>query len=151
MEIDLNRGVTIKTHPSGVQLYMYKDAPGVYLTAHGIEAPQKLAKEAGFDVDKLRKALVKKERMAQALEAVEQEFSAPESSHKVVAEKDGFSVMAIGFGKHNLIDPDDNKINPRPLTKQEAMALLDTFTGEKPKDDAKDAEVDKPKEKLDKK
>ena len=146
MEIDLNRGVTIKTHSSGVQIYMYKDNPGVYLTAHGTEAPQKLAREAGFDVEKLRRALVKKERMAQALEAVEQEFSAPESSHKVIAEKDGFSVMSIGFGKHNLIDPDDNKINPRPLTKQEAMALLEKFTsneGEGAKGDVTEGKVDK--------
>lgn len=143
MEIDLNRGVTIKTHPSGVQLYMYKDTPGVYLTAHGIEAPQKMAKEAGFEVERLRKALVKKERMAAALQAVEQEFSGSEAPHKEVAAKDGFRVMSIGFGKHDLIDPDDNKINPRPLTKQEAMALLDTFTSEKKeKTKDEDAKVD---------
>ena len=144
MEIDLNRGVTIKTHSSGVQIYMYKDTPGVYLTAHGTEAPQKLAREAGFDVEKLRRALVKKERMAQAMVAVEQEFSAPESSHKVIADKDGFSVMSIGFGKHNLIDPDDNKINPRPLTKQEAMALLEKFTEKGEGGDKVDNKDDKP-------
>jgi hypothetical protein len=48
--MDLDRGVTQKTHPNGTLIGMYKDAPGVYYSESGEPATEADAEQAGFDV-----------------------------------------------------------------------------------------------------
>lgn len=122
MVIDYDRGVTHKRHPSGLDVYMYKDQPGVFLNAFGREVTPDLAAAAGFDTDHLLKEKAKRERMALAMAAIEEEF---EGEAKQVKAKGEFKVVHVGFGRHNLLDPDGNKLNPRPLTKEEALKLLE--------------------------
>lgn len=52
IQVDLDRGVTAKMHPSGLRIYMYKDAPGLYYTVDNLPAARSLAAAAGFDVPK---------------------------------------------------------------------------------------------------
>lgn len=125
MVIDYDRGVTHKRHPSGLDVYMYKDQPGVFLNAFGREVTPDLAAAAGFDVDRLLKEKTKRERMALAMAAIEEEF---EGEAKQVKSKGEFKAVHVGFGRHNVLDADGNKLNPRPLTKEEALKLLEQMT-----------------------
>ncbi len=72
--IDVNRGVRIKRHPSMGLVYMYIDTPGVFLNTFGKEVPDKIASQAHFDVETLGKERIKRERMAEAMTAIEIEL-----------------------------------------------------------------------------
>ena len=56
--IDINLGCSIREHPEAGKLAMYKDTPGVYLNMFGQEVSEKVAREAGFEVDAHRRARV---------------------------------------------------------------------------------------------
>jgi len=74
--IDYDRGVVKRIHPNlGVDVYMYRDDPGVFLNAFGTEVDVELAKSCGFDVDKLEKAKRKKEMMAKAMIEIEAQLA----------------------------------------------------------------------------
>lgn len=133
MKIDLNRGVTIRRHAStGVQVFMYKDDPGVFLNAHGTEVDPALAASAGFDIDTLLKEKVKRERQAVAMAAIEAEFSAGPAKSEVVRSVDGFNLVAVGLGRHKVLDPDGEELHSTPLTLEEANLLLDQLTHTQP-------------------
>jgi hypothetical protein len=136
-KIDYDRGVLIMTHPgSGMDVYMYVDSPGEYLTAHGKEVNEKIAKEAGYDVEKLGKEKVRLERRRKAAQEIDAEFEI-EGKEEVVQEKEGFKVVAYGYGRHNVIDPDGNKLNNIPLTLDMALKLLSSFTTDEKPDEKK--------------
>ena len=141
MNIDLNRGVTKRIHVSGVAVYMYKDDPGKYLNAFGSEVEDELAKAAGFDVDTLGAARRKKERVAQAMSVIESEFAQDEGTEVVVAESQGFTVVSVGLGRHNLFDPESNKLNSNPLTEEEALRLLEQMVPKSPEQEATNEEA----------
>lgn len=124
--IDYNRGVIKRTHPlNGVAIYMYVDTPGDYLNAFGTTVADKLAKEAGFDVDVLSKQKLKRERLAQAREAIEREIDTSDVTREMIVERNGFSVTHIGLGRYVVEDPDGTVMNPTPLSKQIALKLFD--------------------------
>lgn len=133
--IDYNRGVLKKVHNKlGVDVYMYKDTPGVYLNAYGTEVSEALAAEAGFDIETLGRARLKRERMAQAMAAIEQELN-PEvgaGERKLVEERGGFKIMDIGLGRHIVEDPDGNKLTAAPLPLETAKVLLERLTPNEP-------------------
>lgn len=133
--ISYKRGVFIKTEAlSGIDVFMYVDTPGVYLNAYGTEVSEELAKQAGFDVEKYGKEKLKRERMAAAMTAIEQELQlADEQEHKVVAEKGGFKVKDLGLGRAIVEDPDGNKLVPTPIPVEQAKLLLKKLVPDKAK------------------
>ncbi len=128
MEIDLNRGVTIKADPSsGARVYMYKDTPGVFLNDHGHEVADSLASRAGFATKDLKRQRLKREAIATASAEIEAEFESEkaEQNSKVVKEtKDGYKIKQFAFGRCWVFGPDGDKMHDKPLTKQEAIHLL---------------------------
>ncbi len=128
-EIDVNRGVNIKTDPStGARVYMYKDTPGVFLNDHGHEVADSLASRCGFPIKELKKQREKREALSRATAEIEAEFEADQASQKsekVIKEsEDGYKIVQFAFGRCWVFGPDGDKLHPKPLTKQEAHHLF---------------------------
>ncbi len=128
MEIDLNRGVTIKMDPaSGARVYMYKDMPGMFLNEHGHEVEDALAARCGFQIKELKKKRLKREALATATAEIEAEFESEkaEQNFKVVKQtEDGYKIKQYAFGRCWVHGPDEDKMHDKPLTKGEAVHLL---------------------------
>lgn len=125
LKIDYDRGVQKRHHGSGLEIYMYVDAPGVYLNSHGTEVSEALAQQAGYPTEDLGRQRVMKERMAQATEAIAREMGIAPKEKKVVKEKGGFKVIDIGIGRHQIEDPDGAVLTPQPLPLEQATRLLE--------------------------
>lgn len=124
--IDFDRGVMICSHPSGVDVYMYFDDPGVYLTAHATKVSEEMARAAGYDVEVWGKKRQIRVAMAQAQAKVMEQFAAAElEANIVVKEKGGFKVVDIGVGRFVIKDPDDETITDQAMSKEAAEILLD--------------------------
>lgn len=125
-KIDYDRGVLKRIEPvSKLEVYMYVDTPGVYLNAHGTPVAEALGKSAGFPVEFYAKQRVRKERMAQAMDAISTELDLVENVTTVVREKGGFKIVDIGLGRHQVHDPDGDNLTKEPLTAQQADLVLD--------------------------
>lgn len=122
-KIDLDRGVIIRNHSSGMQVYMYADTPGVFLNANEIEVGNQIAHEAGYDVPALARARQKREAMAAALAAVEAEFD-DGSAGAVLEERNGYRLVARGAGLFQIEDTEGSILTPRPLSEQEACSVF---------------------------
>lgn len=132
-KIDLDRGVLIRKHSgASMYVYMYIDTPGVYFNAHGNEVPEALAKAAGFDVETFGKERYKREKMQEFRGQLDRELEVATVKEKVIAKRDGYRVVARPLGTADVYDPDDQKLNDKPITEAEAMLLLD-FMAPKPK------------------
>lgn len=126
MKIDYDRGVIKRTHrPSGVDVYMYVDEPGVYRNAFETEVSEAFAKQAGFDVATLSKQRLRKERVEAALAAIDQDIGETGSTRKVVKTHGGFKIVNIGLGRHNVEDPDGGVLNSVPLPLEQAQKLVE--------------------------
>jgi hypothetical protein len=137
--IDLNRGVEIRKHKlSGMQIFMYRDTPGVYLNAFAKEVPEKLAQEAGFPIKEYSRKRVAKERMAKAMSAIEAELEVPEDDRPVLAERGGYRVIGLGLGRAHVTDEDGTPLTQEPVAADYALKLLTELAG---------PEVDTPKTK----
>lgn len=132
-----DRGVMKRSHPLGLDVYMYIDLPGEYMTAHGSPITEEFALAAGFPIDILRKEKIKRERMAQAKLAIEQELEVQVQTREVVTEEKGFKVIGIGLGRHMVEDPDGNILNKEPLALEQAKLLLVALTGSKAEEPSK--------------
>lgn len=126
--IDYDRGVIIKIHQqTGMDVFMYADEPGVFRNAFGTEIDASIAKEAGFDTDRLVKEKVKRERLAEAARSIEQELALADDEGKkdVVSERNGFKVIDVGLGRHFVEDPDGNRLTLHALPLEQAKGLLE--------------------------
>lgn len=125
--IDVNRGVMVKKHPAGFLVYMYMDTPGVYLNAFGNEVPEKIAEQSFFEIERLGKERVKRERMREAMTEIEMELELANSSLEeiVLWERGGYRVIELPLGNAIVMDEDGNKLNPVPIPQGEAKVLLD--------------------------
>lgn len=134
-KIDYDRGVIINIHSlTGMDVFMYADDPGKFLDAHGNIVPDVVAKEAGYDTEKLAKARVKKDRKEHALTLIDQEFADDkDTNEETVLEIDGFKVVTTGLGRHHVIDPDGNRLNNFPLTREAAEKLANQMGDAAPK------------------
>jgi len=143
--IDYDRGVIINTHRlSGMDVFMYVDDPGKFLTAHGATVYDKIAREAGYDVDKLAKDRMKKERKSQAMAMIDEELADDKDiKEEVVAERNGFKVITTGIGRHHVLDPDGNRLTSFPLAREAADKLLAGMAGEEKKTEEKKAGIKK--------
>jgi len=125
-KIDYDRGVLIRAHQAtGVEVYMYIDTPGEYLSVHGTPVTTELARQAGYPVDELGKKRELRERMKTAHANIEAELMLQAEEKKVVREKGGFRVVAFGLGRHQVLAPDDTLLTPNPIPEEQAFLLLD--------------------------
>lgn len=124
--IDYDRGAIINVHPgTGMDVFMYADNPGHYLTAHGMPVPIEIAREAGYNVDQLAKERLRIERKAQAGAIIDKELSNDANTQEECVDVlNGFRLVSIGMGRHNVKDPDGNVLNAHPLPKESAERLF---------------------------
>jgi hypothetical protein len=128
--IDLNRGVEIRKHrTSGMQIFMYRDTPGVYLNAFAKEVSENLAKEAGFPVQEYARKRTAKARMAKAMSAIEAELAVAEEDRPVLAERGGYKVVGLGLGRAQITDEDGNALTDEPVAQDYALKLLTELAG----------------------
>lgn len=124
--IDYDRGVIIQSHHSGMDVFMYVDTPGVFLTAHGKDVSEQIAAEAGYDVAKLMKERIRRERIDQATKLISKELEDEKDLvENVVEEREGWKLVSTGLGRHNVVDPDGNILNRSPLVLDSAKRLFD--------------------------
>ncbi len=123
--IDYDRGVIKRTHSSGAEIFMYRDDPGVFLNAFGTEVDEKMAQDAGMNIEKYALARRKKARMAEAMELIDAEFLDTSNERIVIKTRGGFNLISLGLGRHILEDPDGNNLTPRPLTSDEGELLFE--------------------------
>lgn len=132
MGIDRDRGCTIRFHPSGFRVAMYKDAPGEYLDERGEPLSEKIAEQAGYDVHSLARERAKKRRLEQYKARVEEEFATEQEDVETLLSvpESGLEVKHIGKGKYAIMDDAGNRLTKKPLTKAEAETLInDLKTG----------------------
>lgn len=124
MNIDYNRGVTKRMTPAGVEIFMYKDEPGVFRNAFGDTVALELAEQAGYNVAHLGQIRAKQTRLTEAHAAIEAEFKSSETERSIIQEINGYQLVSIGLGRHEVLDPEGNKLSADPLTRQEADVLI---------------------------
>lgn len=127
MAIDRNRGCTIRFHPQGFRVVVYKDAPGEFWAENGEPLSPEIARAAGFDVRALLKERTKQQRMAELKAQVEREFASREEA--LAAEMNdtatgAYSVRHIGGGKYAIVDSEGKRLTTEPATKEQCEALL---------------------------
>lgn len=114
--IDYDRGVVIKTIADiNMDVFMYKDAPGEYLTATGKPVPKELAARAGYDVDFLEREKLRRERRAAAAEAIDKEMELAENPNdkRVVLTVGDYRVVAFGRSdRHAVEDAQGESLTP---------------------------------------
>lgn len=125
--IDRGRGCTIRFHGSGFRVVMYKDAPGVYYDERGGEVSEKIAAQAGFDVEALRREKLKRRRLAEYQAQVEAEFSTEqEDTERLLSvPSEGLQVKHVGGGRYAILGDDGERLTQKPLSKEEAQILID--------------------------
>lgn len=135
--IDYNRGVEIRRHSnSGAELYMYQDAPGVYLTAHGTEVSAELASAAGFRVDEHLKLKAKNDAMTAAERAINAQYAALEAKYETVKERKGYKLVDIGADRFCVMDPDGNNLTPKYMSKVIGENVFDQLVPPSAEDEA---------------
>ncbi len=123
--INQDRGVMFKPHPTGVDVYMYLDEPGVYRNAFEGLVSEQMAQEAGFDTVNLGKEKLKNERLAEAQALIEKELEIAAAEREVVKENGGFKVYRVGLGGHIVEDPEGNVLTATPIPEEQAFVLLE--------------------------
>lgn len=133
--IDYDRGVIINTHKTtGMDVFMYVDDPGKFLNAHSKAVSDELAAEAGFDVEKLGRDRVKKERKEQAVALIDAELADDKDvKEEVVAESNGYKIITTGLGRHHVVDPDGNRLTNFPVMLDVATKLMNSMVSVEPK------------------
>lgn len=125
IEINLDDGYTIRVHPAyGMEVFMKKSNPGVFYNGHGDEISPQLAKEAGFPTELL---LAEKERRAKVseAEAAINKLYEGAGTEKVVAERNGYSLVDIGFDRFQVRDPHGHPVNANPVNGEVGKKLFD--------------------------
>jgi hypothetical protein len=126
--IGWNEGLQIREHPNGFRVAERKKEKGKWFNQLGREVSEQIAKEAGFDVEASRKERLKRERLADAMQAIEQDLAVEPTGEEVIGEKGGFKAVHIGLGRHVVRDSDGNQLTPTPLTREQAELLLAKLT-----------------------
>lgn len=126
MKIDLNRGVRKQIDSkTGIEVFMYKDKPGVYYDRAGNELDEKLAKSAGFDVQGLKKRREKMQKMQEAISAIEAEYGdAP-----MFYEKGGLKTIeaGVGTGRFKIADKDGIPMSEKEFSFKGAKDIIDSM------------------------
>lgn len=149
--VDYDRPTIIRIEPTtGMDVCMYKDAPGVYFTSTGKPVPEALAAKAGFNVEANERLRIKRERIRNFAQTLEQEELQAELEVKqgkpkeIVHEADGFKVVALGPGRHAVEDPDGNTLSRKTLALEVAKKLVDEMAESERKKRARAAKPETP-------
>lgn len=125
-KIDYDLGVRKFIHPSGVEVYMYVDNPGVYLNAYENPLSEAFAAEAGYDIAALAKSRLRKEMLKKAHDGVLAQLAEDDAgTHEVLANRGGVYVVNIGLGRFVLEDQDGGRLSPTHMSQEAALDLLD--------------------------
>ncbi len=130
--ISYNAGVTIRMHPDGFDVNMYKDAPGVFYDVSGNALSPTIALEAGFDVKHLQTLKEKRDRIVAARDAIEREYGGPVD--EVVASSGGFTAVSLGNGLYAILDEEGTRLVDEPMARDEAIALVDKLAPPAPQE-----------------
>lgn len=128
--IDLNRGISKRTHANGVQVCMYKDSPGLYYDVNANELTDEFAAEAGFDIKHQAAEKDKLDKLSAARLKIEKEFSAVEG--EVVATVGRYEVICFNErqNKFNVCEKGSKKPKNRDyLTKEQALSFAKSLKG----------------------
>jgi hypothetical protein len=123
--IDYDRGVLKMLHPSGVEVYMYWDTPGVYLNAFAKPVAEGFAAAAGFDILRFGKAKRRMELMRVAREKIEEQLQDSMRTRVVVEERGGYRIVDIGGDRFIIEDLDGGILTPAPVSLGMAKEILD--------------------------
>lgn len=128
MAIDLNRGVSKRVHQAtGIQVVMYKDAPGVYYDTVGNPVSAELASQAGFQVSEEILQKQKNDKMAKAMKEIESEYEG-NSDGDIIYEEGDLKVQCVGKDLYDVIRIELNEaVNDKPLNEKTALTLAETL------------------------
>ena len=126
MALDLNRPFTSRKHPSGVRIYMHFDTPGAYFDESGRPVAHKLARAAGFRVDRDLIDRDKKHRLDSFRQELEQEFAgrSEELDRAAALCDEEFRVTPMGAGGFK-VERDGQLISEKSLSIGEAEELVE--------------------------
>ncbi len=124
MPVDLNRGVSIRVHgATGIRVCMYKDEPGVYFDVNGAPITKlSMATEAGFDTERHERERKARMDTQAALAEIQRKYGLEQGG--VLMEAAGYKAVSREDGMFDIINPDGDKTNPRPLSGDEAEKLI---------------------------
>lgn len=123
--VDYNRGVTIRMHPRGFDVNMYKDTPGVFYGSNGKAISEQIALEAGFNIKHLLSLKEKQDKLVAVQKAIEEEYGSP--IDEILATAGGYSAVSIGKGLYTITDEDGNSLATEPMNRESAIALIDSL------------------------
>lgn len=132
-KIDYDRGVLIKQIAStGMEVFMYRNDPGVYYTAHGSEVNKALAELAGFDVTRHTAMREHRQRVNRASEMIAKELEVDNGVGKriVVQEVAGFKMVDLGKGRYWVEDEHGPLNKGTVLTKDMAETVFNACVGD---------------------
>ena len=127
-KVSLNRGVTKRVHPNGIQVLMYKNDPNSYFDINSHPLKEEFAQEAGFDTLKLGIEKEKQEKLKAARIKIEKEYTAIEGD--IVAESEGFEVICVDEKKnqYDVSSKDGSKrVNDDPMPLEQATDLANSL------------------------
>lgn len=127
-KISYARGVLKNRHPNGIDIYMYLDTPGVYLTGHATPVSEKMAGEAGYDTVAYKSLRIRQTREKEFLSKLDLELAAGLSVRRVIAEKGGYKVIELSKDRHQILGPDDKPLSPMPFVLEEALNILNELS-----------------------
>jgi len=129
--LDSDKGLSIRRHAgTDQQLFMYKTEPGIYLNAFGIEVSEKIAREAGFDVEKFRRARLRADKLSEAAAIVDAELAQADKIEAVkIAEQGGFALIDVGYNRFIIETTEGDRVTPKAMTRHAATAIFAKLTG----------------------
>ena len=140
--IDENLGIIVRIHKNGTQVYMYKSEPGIFRTQTGTLIGEKIAFEAGFDVEALRKQMVMIKAKDKAFKDIEEQFESS-TEVEIIKEIGGFKAIRVGpqtLGRYILEDPSGVQLNEGWMSKKEALLTLPKLVPEEEVEETKEPE-----------
>lgn len=124
-KLDLDRGVTVRFHPSGMKVCMYDDDPGVYLTEGAQPLNVQIAREAGYDVEKDLRQRAVNQRMAEYRRKLEEEARSEEDAlAQAATDRSNYRVQHIGAGQYAIFDKGGKRLTRVAMTKQDVELLV---------------------------
>lgn len=133
--IDRSRGAHIRIHGSGMRVVMYPDSPGEYFDGVGKPTTEKIAKEAGFDVELHQKQKRRNAAKRKFEDTLDIHFDeAQDALAKLLDEDpnaaDGLDIREIQ-GRHFIVDSKGNKVTPNGADFEECAIVYRSLTGKR--------------------
>lgn len=131
---DFDRGLIIRTHlPSGMDVFMYRNEPGVFMNAFGKSVSDAIAKEAFGHArfDELTRRRQFRQKMKDAERAIEAEMAMVAKIEKrVVRKAAGLNLVDVGNEQYLIEDADGGRLTPQPLPRPTAEKVFDKLVGD---------------------